>query len=221
MAGRAPSKDSYLSRTSDQALLIFTRNPELGKCKTRLAATIGDHKALAIYTFLLRHTASVTAPLPGTDLHVYFSERLGDGSIWDPGRYRRHLQRGADLGARMQQAFEDAFEQGYTRVVLIGSDLYDLGTKDLILAFAQLEQHPVVFGPASDGGYYLLGLTAMVPALFRNKAWGTSSVLADSIKDLKGESPSLLPERNDVDYYEDIAGHPVFEPFLNDPEHDA
>ncbi len=210
-----------MSRTSDQALIIFTRNPELGKCKTRLAATIGDHKALAIYTFLLRHTASVTAKLPDTDLHVYFSEGLGDGSIWDPDRYWRHVQRGADLGARMQQAFEDAFFEGYTRVVLIGSDLYDLNTEDLIAAFQALEQHPVVFGPATDGGYYLLGLTAMVPALFVNKAWGTSSVLADSQKDLEGRAPFLLPARNDVDYYEDIAGNPIFEPFLNDQNHDT
>lgn len=195
--------------------MIFTRNPELGKCKTRLAATIGDRKALAIYRFLLRHTASVTDALPATDLHVYFSDRLGDGTIWDTSRYRRHVQRGADLGARMQQAFEDAFDQGYTRIVLIGSDLYDLTPEDLLAAFKALEQHPVVFGPASDGGYYLLGLTAMVPELFRNKAWGTSSVLADSLRDLP-EQPHLLPERNDVDYYEDIAGNPVFEPFLKD-----
>ena len=196
--------------------MIFTRNPELGKCKTRLAATVGDRKALAIYTFLLRHTASVTDALPDTDLHVYFSERLGDGSIWDPGRYQRHVQRGADLGARMQQAFEDTFDKGYTRVVLIGSELYDLTPEDLIAAFQALKHHPVVFGPATDGGYYLLGLTAMIPELFRNKAWGTSSVLADSLRDLPGRKPQLLPERNDVDYYEDIAGNPVFEPFLKD-----
>lgn len=205
-----------MSPKTQQALLILTRNPELGKCKTRLAATIGDAAALAIYTFLLEHTASITRKIAHTDKHVFYSERLGDGQIWDPAVFKGHVQRGPDLGARIQHAFEEAFAAGYTRVVLIGSDLYELYPADLEAAFASLETHQAVVGPATDGGYYLLGLTCLVPALFRGKAWGTDTVLEATLKDLEGIPTFLLPVRNDIDRYEDIAGNPVFEPYLKD-----
>ena len=194
--------------------MIFTRNPEPGKCKTRLAATIGDVPALEIYRFLLRHTAAITQPLTGTDKWVYFSEHFGDGSIWDPTSFKYHLQKGDDLGARMLRAFQDAFIRGYSRVVLIGSDLYDLGTPDLDLAFQELERHEVVLGPAGDGGYYLIGMKRPMPELFSEKHWGTETVLEETLADLAGTDTFLLPVRNDVDRYEDIEGNPVFEPFL-------
>lgn len=205
-----------VSRNSEQALLIFTRNPEPGKCKTRLAATIGDPAALAIYTFLLRHTAALCSSLSDTDKFVYYSEYLGDGSLWDPKIFRPRLQEGPDLGTRMQHAFQAAFEAGYKRVVLIGSDLYYLDTADLAGALDALRGNPVVIGPATDGGYYLMGLTQMIPGLFHDKAWGTNTVLQDTLEDLEGLQPHMLDPRNDVDYYEDIAGIPAFEPFLND-----
>lgn len=209
-----PVKTAPLSRKYEQALLILTRNPELGKCKTRLAATIGDAAALAVYTFLLEHTARVTRSVEHTDKHVFYSERLGDGQIWEPAVFTGHLQQGADLGARIQNAFETAFAAGYRKVVLIGSDLYELYPADLAAAFASLDTHQAVVGPATDGGYYLMGLTRRVPALFRNKAWGTDTVLEATLQDLQGISTFLLPPRNDIDRYEDIAGDPVFAPFL-------
>lgn len=192
----------------------------MGTCKTRLAATIGDDRALAIYRFLLVHTEKVTRNLTGTDTFVYFSVALGDGSIWDPAVFHHRLQSGADLGARMQAAFQEAFDAGYARVALIGSDLYDLQTEDLETAFHHLKSREAVIGPAADGGYYLLGLTRMVPELFANKRWGTETVLEDTLKDLKGMDVARLEVRNDVDRYEDIAGNPAFEPFLKDWRHD-
>ncbi|MDG1571857.1 TIGR04282 family arsenosugar biosynthesis glycosyltransferase [Robiginitalea sp. M366] len=209
-----------MSRTTDQALLIFTRNPVPGKCKTRLAATIGNDRALDVYRFLLRHTETVAKNLKGTDKTVYFTEHLGDGSFWDPAQFGYALQSGRDLGARMADAFASAFRLGYRKVVLIGSDLYDLSTADLEAAFTALETHPAVLGPAADGGYYLLGLTQMRPELFENKAWGTETVLQATLKNLQGTPVFQLPVRNDVDRYEDIAGNPVFAPFLNDISHD-
>lgn len=209
-----------MSRITDQALLILTRNPEPGKCKTRLAATIGDEAALAVYIFLLKHTAAVTQSLENTDKHVYYSERIGDGSIWEPDVFAGHVQQGADLGARMQRAFEEAFEAGYRKVVLIGSDLYDLYRTDLADAFAGLDTHQAVLGPATDGGYYLLGLTRMIPALFKNKAWGTDTVLEATLRDLQKTPTWLLPPRNDIDRFEDIAGNPAFAPFLKNLSHD-
>ena len=198
--------------------MIFTRNPEPGKCKTRLAATIGNQAALEIYKFLVRHTATLSKSLQGVDRYVYFSAHLGDGSLWDPTCFEHRLQEGADLGERMENAIKETFAAGYTRVVLIGSDLYDLTTEDLEQAFRQLDRHQVVLGPASDGGYYLMGLRHLQPGLFENKHWGTQTVLEDTLADLRKTDTCLLPVRNDVDRYEDIQGNPVFEPFLKPDE---
>jgi rSAM/selenodomain-associated transferase 1 len=207
-----------LSRTSQRALLIFTRNPEQGKCKTRLAASIGDEAALAIYRYLLHHTAAITRKLNGVDRFVYFSEHLGDGTYWDPTSFQYRLQSGEDLGERMLQAFREAFSMGYSEVVIIGSDLYDLSAEDLNTAFQEMGRNEVVLGPAADGGYYLIGMKYPIPALFRGKQWGMENVLKDSLDDLKGYRTFLLPIRNDVDRYEDIEGNPVFEPFLKQKE---
>ncbi|MCO5724640.1 TIGR04282 family arsenosugar biosynthesis glycosyltransferase [Robiginitalea marina] len=204
-----------MSETPPNALLIFTRNPEPGKCKTRLAAKIGDRAALGIYSFLLGHTAALCCELEGVDKLVYFSDRLGDGSIWDPGVFRYRLQSGEDLGERMASAFRETLEAGYSRVIIIGSDLYDLSAADLRHAFELLEEKDAVLGPARDGGYYLLGLKRLVPPLFQHKAWGSETVLEESLRDLEGMQVGLLPERNDIDRYEDIAGHTLFEFLIN------
>lgn len=202
-------------RSSPRALLIFTRNPVPGKCKTRLAATIGEKAALDIYVFLLRHTAAQCTGLEGVQKMVYFSESPGDGVIWDTEIFEYRLQQGTDLGMRMQHAFEDAFKSGYGEIIVIGSDLLDLSTADLENAFELLSDNEAVLGPAQDGGYYLLGLTQPVPGIFHNKSWGTKTVLKDTLGDLKNFRTALLPVRNDIDQYEDIEGNPVFEPFLN------
>ena len=145
--------------TTNSALIIFTRNPELGKCKTRLAKTIGDEAALRIYIFLVEHTDKIARSLPDADLRVYFSDFIGeDNHYWHSNLFSKHLQHGEDLGVRMERAFTETFNAGYEKVVIIGSDLYDLGVSDLAAAFDALESHEAVLGPASDGGYYLLGL---------------------------------------------------------------
>ena len=199
--------------TSDKALLIFTRNPELGKCKTRLAATVGDEAALHIYKFLLRHTAEITENIK-VDKFVYYSEGIHKEDIWDDNRYTKRVQRGEDLGARMENAFAEAYSSGYRSAVIIGSDLYDLTQADIEDAFKKLNEHDAVIGPAKDGGYYLLGMKSLKPELFANKNWGTATVLKDTLNDLKEESVAQLQPRNDVDYYEDIKDVEAFKKYL-------
>ena len=198
---------------SKNILLIFTRNPELGKCKTRLAARIGDEAALEIYKFLLAHTEQLCRNLHA-DKVVFYSNTIPNTDIWDPDLYVRKLQEGITLGERMRNAFQWAFKKGYQNVVLIGSDLYDLKTEDLVEAFEILETRDFTVGPASDGGYYLLGMKELKEELFEDKVWGTPTVLGSTLRDLEGESVGLLEERNDVDVYEDIKDVPVFQKFL-------
>lgn len=201
---------------TEAALIIFTRNPELGKCKTRLAATIGDENALAVYKFLLNHTVEITKDLP-FDRFVYYSERVHHQDIWDESVYNKAVQVEGDLGLKMQTAFEELFAIGYERVAVIGSDLFDLQTEDLINGLEALKANDAVIGPAHDGGYYFLGLKAVDPQLFQNKQWGTDTVLKDTLNDLEDKKLATLPVRNDIDYLEDIKGRAEFEPFI--PKH--
>ncbi|TPN87246.1 TIGR04282 family arsenosugar biosynthesis glycosyltransferase [Aquimarina algicola] len=194
-------------------LMIFTRNPELGKCKTRLAATIGDQAALDIYKFLLEHTVSITQNLQ-VDKQVHYSVKVREHDIWDAQTYIKKQQNGEDLGIRMEHAFADGFTQGYQNIIIIGSDMYDLSQKDLQNAFEALENNDYVVGPAEDGGYYLFGMKSLNSHVFKNKEWGTNTVLKDTLEDIKDSSVKILEERNDVDYYEDIKDIEVFQKFF-------
>ncbi|WP_420552189.1 TIGR04282 family arsenosugar biosynthesis glycosyltransferase [Tenacibaculum aiptasiae] len=198
---------------SKNLLLIFTRNPELGKVKTRLAKTIGDESALNIYKFLLNHTKEVTQDL-NCDKAVYYSVKVRNNDIWDTSNYQKHQQNGDDLGIRMKNAFQEAFNKNYEKVLIIGSDLYDLKPNHINEAFEKLNSNDVVIGPAEDGGYYLLGMKELHSEVFKNKAWGTSTVRQDTLNDLQNVSVHLLETLNDVDVFDDIKGNPAFEQFL-------
>ncbi|AGC77023.1 hypothetical protein LX97_01765 [Nonlabens dokdonensis] len=196
-----------------KCLIIFTRNPELGKGKRRLAATVGDQAALDIYTFLLDHTQQITHNLEVTK-QVWYSEKVHLNDSWNDTIYDKYVQEGDDLGVRMKIAFIEAFTN-HDHVLIIGSDMYDMSQQDLENAFLQLESHDAVIGPAQDGGYYLLGFTKnLVNGVFENKEWGTETVLEDTLNNFKNLNYATLETRNDVDYYEDIKDIPVFQQFL-------
>ncbi|MGB5555791.1 MAG: TIGR04282 family arsenosugar biosynthesis glycosyltransferase [Flavobacteriaceae bacterium] len=194
-------------------LIIFTRNPELGKCKTRLAATVGDETALEIYTFLLKHTVEISTNL-NVAKQVYYSELIPDNDLWDAQVYTKKQQKGNDLGERMEHAFQEGFAEGFEKICIIGSDMFDLEQNDLEQAFVALDTSDFVLGPALDGGYYLIGMKVLEPSIFKNKKWGTDTVLKDTLNDLNKHSLHLLNVRNDVDLYEDIKDVEAFKPFL-------
>lgn len=204
---------NYTKAIPKNLLLIFTRNPELGKCKTRLAATVGNENALAIYKFLLQHTARITKNLNAVK-QVWYSEEVWENDIWENSVYAKKLQKGEDLGVRMANAFTSGFAAGFEKICIIGSDMYDLNQIDLEQAFESLNNNDYVIGGAEDGGYYLLGMKKFNPNLFQNKNWGTKTVLSNTLSDLENEKVHLLQVRNDVDIYEDIMGIKAFEPFL-------
>jgi rSAM/selenodomain-associated transferase 1 len=194
-------------------LLIFTRNPELGKAKTRLAKTVGDKTALEIYKFLLEKTRDVSSKVT-SDKAVYYSVKVRDNDIWSKEIYKKHKQVGEDLGIRMLNAFKNSFDDGYKKVVIIGSDLYDLTPQDIEKAFIELDKNDVIIGPAEDGGYYLLGMNSLQENIFKNKNWGTATVRKDTLVDLKDKKVHLLAALNDVDIFEDIEHHDAFQHFF-------
>ncbi|MFH6603503.1 TIGR04282 family arsenosugar biosynthesis glycosyltransferase [Maribacter algicola] len=207
-------KTVHLSFVNSKSLLIiFTRNPELGKCKTRLAATIGDEAALQVYKFLLAHTVKITSNL-NIAKQVHYSVKVREDDIWDNLIYDKKQQQGKDLGERMAHAFEEGFASGFEKICIIGSDMFDLVQNDIEDAFQGLDHSDYVIGPAVDGGYYMLGMKKFNPIIFQNKKWGADTVYKDTINDLEGESIYIKEVRNDIDRYEDISHVAAFQPFL-------
>ncbi|SDS24283.1 TIGR04282 family arsenosugar biosynthesis glycosyltransferase [Gramella sp. MAR_2010_147] len=197
----------------DKLLLIFTKNPVAGKVKTRLAKDLGNEKALEIYKFLLNHSAKFTAAVNATK-QVYYSDSVNKDDIWNNELYSKKKQLGEDLGERMQNAFQNGFEENYKKIIIIGTDMYDIDSTDIENAFQDLENHEYVIGPAEDGGYYLFGMKSLNSDVFKNKEWGTSSVLQDTLQDLKNKDVKLLETRNDVDLLDDIKDHPAFQKYI-------
>ncbi len=187
------------------ALIIFVRHPELGKVKTRLARGIGDEKALQVYRLLLQHTFEITNKV-ACDKYVHYTGDIVADDLWSALGYRKRAQQGDGLGERMSAAFETLLAEGYEKVLIIGSDCYQLNTVMINQAIAALDQYDTVLGPTFDGGYYLLCMKHMIPQLFTGKAWSTDTVAQDTLRDLKTLNLScyLLPKLHDVDEAEDL-----------------
>lgn len=188
-----------------ELLQVFLKAPEPGKVKTRLIPALGETQATAIHVRLVQHILGVADQLGmatecwvAGDVTHPFVQELSD-------RYRVYQQQGIDLGERMYHALLHGLEH-HNRVVLVGADAYSL-TPDIIReAFRQLAHKDVVTGPAHDGGYVLVGVRRLHPALFADIDWGTASVLSqqlDNISRCKLSSHSL-PAGFDVDTIDDI-----------------
>lgn len=198
---------------SKNLLLIFTRNPELGKVKSRLAQGVGEKNALEIYKTLLQHTKDVVIQTECTK-RVGYSVKVRTEDIWDNKLFEKFKQEGEDLGDRMYHAFAKAYSDGYKNVLIIGSDLYDLQPKHIEEAFKALDKNDVVIGPAQDGGYYLLGMNHLIKEVFYHKNWGSDTVFKDTISDLKTKEVYRLETLNDIDYAEDLKGYKIFADYL-------
>ena len=194
-----------------EVVLIFQKNEVLGKVKTRLAAGMGEHRALEIYRYLIRLTYSAleTVQVP---VWTYFSDFIPQ-TVNVPVD-RSFVQQGQDLGERMANAFARTFESGMNKGVLIGTDCPTLQPQHLVQAFDALTNSDLVLGPATDGGYYLIGMKHLHSNLFEGITWSTSTVLAETLKRAKiaGLSVYLLPQLDDVDTAADwekyVAKHP-------------
>jgi rSAM/selenodomain-associated transferase 1 len=197
----------------DKLVIVFAKNPELGKCKTRLAVSIGDENTLAVYKTLIQYTAQVLSKLK-EDCVVFYSEDIQTDDLWDDANFQKQVQSQGHLGKKMQAAFEWGFHKSYKQVCIVGSDLFELEVSDIHDAFQALETHDLVFGPAEDGGYYLMGMSALHPEAFKDKAWSTELVLKETLKDLKSNSFQLLKEKNDIDTVDDLKKYQEFHHFI-------
>jgi len=186
-------------------LVIFVKNPEEGKVKTRLAADIGNKRALDVYQKLLVYTRGVVQKLNVTK-QVWYSSRVDFSDNWGEDQFIKKLQKGDNLGERMQEAFRQGFREGFARILIIGSDCPALSDQHLLSAYEELECNDVVLGPSQDGGYYLLGMNHYIPELFINKSWSRDSLYGETIKTLDqlDKSRGELEELNDIDTLDDL-----------------
>lgn len=187
----------------NSALIIFQKNAELGKVKTRLAKDLGDQKALAIYEKLCDITHQVCSQL-NVEKYVYYSSFVPDNKPQGP-TYRMRLQSGENLGDRMLNAFEDLFQSNFQKLIIIGTDCPEISAELIQKAFDQLDSKDVVIGPAEDGGYYLLGMNKLISSLFKGISWSSEMVFdqTKSIIEAKKLTYYLLPMLSDIDRLED------------------
>lgn len=192
-----------MSQEVQGALIVFVRKAELGKVKTRIAKTHGDEVALEIYEKLLDHTR-IVAEQVNCERYLFYAGEIDNDDAWDGKKFSKFLQQGADLGEKMQDAFETVIRKT-TPVLIIGSDCAALTSEDIERAFIELEDNDVVIGPAVDGGYYLLGMNDLQLFLFQDMSWSQESLIEETIFKIqdRGLRYSLLSTKSDVDYHED------------------
>lgn len=200
--------------TRPPRLILFTRYPTAGKTKTRLIPLLGAAGAARLQRRMTEHVASWARELQRA--------REVDVEIAYDGGGRRAMERwlGAglgyarqgdgDLGRRLARAFDLAFRDGAGKAVIIGGDAPALGPATVRRALGLLDDHDLVLGPAADGGYYLIGMKAPCPGLFKQIPWGSEEVLPRTLSRASGAglSTALLPQLADVDRPEDL---PVWE----------
>lgn len=186
------------------ALIIFVKNPQLGKVKTRLAQDAGELKALEIYHQLIDHTLTVTQHWKGGDRYVFYSSYIDSDDQWPSAQFHKRLQGTGDLGDKMAQAFAEILG-AYSQVAIIGSDCYQLRTAHIERAFQQLQTKDIVLGPSLDGGYYLLGMKSFHSQLFKNIPWSTDQVTPMTVQKVEelGLTIHFLESLKDIDYYQD------------------
>lgn len=190
----------------ETAIAVFAKAPVAGTVKTRLAAVLGADAAASLHAGLVRHAVAtaVQARLGPVELrclpdtaHPFFERcRQDSGVTLAP-------QRGADLGARMLEAFATAGRP----LIVIGADCPALTTEHLHAAAAALESKDAVLIPAEDGGYVLLAANRPIPELFADVAWGSAAVMTQTRERLTAAHASWteLPALWDVDRPEDYA----------------
>ncbi len=195
-----------MSEAQQRQLIIFTRLPCPGRNKTRLIPALGEEGAAMFHDRLARHAFGLARSFCINQTNLKLIVRIEGGSPEEGrdwlGECEIREQGPGDLGERLDRAVSEAFQQGARQVVVIGTDCPELNQRILSDAFEALLEYPQVFGPACDGGYYLVGLAAPCPLVFQGIEWGGPEVLRQSLA--AAPDAYLLEILPDVDVPEDL-----------------
>jgi len=199
----------------DTLIIIFAREPVYGRVKTRLIPALGKQGATELYQRFLdyaihQHTTNQRGinSLNLSPVNVCITPESRDSFFLEmegSDRFMCSRQQGDELGSRMYNALEAAL-QNYSKAILIGTDCPFLTPDDIQQAITALDNHDVVFSPASDGGYVLIGVNKLITELFEAIDWGTQRVMAQTRNVMKthGLSWRELSEKNDIDIKSDL-----------------
>lgn len=191
----------------NRALVIFARAPELGRVKTRVAAELGASAALSVYRRLAEHVVAAVECGDRYSITVAYTPAgaLSEMRRWLGSSVSLTAQAEGDLGDRMQRAIADAISHGAERVVVIGTDCPDVTAATVEEAFAQLADADIVLGPATDGGYYLIGMSRLHPSVFDSVPWSSPDTLRVTLDRARAArlSVALLQELRDIDTADD------------------
>lgn len=191
-------------------LIIFAREPEKGKVKTRLSGYLSESRCLNLYKAFLKDTLGIAGKVKCDEKLIAYESS---------GAYPPYLlrissplqlarQKGKNLGERMHNAFLQAFDAGFSRAAIIGTDAPDLPARYVNRAFSELKKKDLILGPSKDGGYYLVALKRACGLVFKGIKWGSKQVLKDSLKNAKQlkMKTALLPAWSDVDDAASLTG---------------
>ena len=192
-------------------LLVFLKHPTPGQVKTRLAGTIGNDEATSLYGQWISLVLNKLQSLRGNvRLIGYYDGASADKfSEWQLLADEWWPQPTADLGSRLEAGFQKAFTAPARGCLAVGTDCLELGVEDVVTATHALEQYDAVFGPAHDGGYYLVGTQSLLPDFFHGIRWSSPQTLEDHLRRCNENrwSVSLLSRRRDIDSYEDLLAY--------------
>lgn len=187
--------------TAPAKLIIFLKAPRVGFVKTRLAKTLGARAATEAYRQLVENLLEALASLENVQLRFSPDDAAEEITSWRQPSWEIAPQGAGDLGQRLINAFQSAFDSGAQHVVIIGSDCPAITLRDIQEAWGALPAQDLVLGPARDGGYWLIALRSPQPQLFRDMGWSTETVLTETLRRARasGLTVHLLRELSDVD----------------------
>ena len=185
-------------------IFIMMKYPEVGKTKARLAQSIGEEAATNLYRAFIQDTL-ITVQSLDVSFHiaVYPPESQEKFVKWLGPSYQFFHQRGKNLGKRLQNGFATMFKKEYQQVIALASDSPDLPIEILQTAISSFQTHKAVIGPASDGGYYLIGFSydLFIPDAFEKISWSTETVFRETLSRIESVTNQVLvlPEWPDID----------------------
>jgi rSAM/selenodomain-associated transferase 1 len=197
------------NETNNNCVLLFGKSPKSGGVKTRLADDIGSDHAVEFYKCCVEDTLTWLKSLC-IHLKFYFwpSDAAEDLLDWLGSGLEFTAQKGDNLGEKMNNAFIDAFEDDFEKVLIVGSDSPDLPAEFINKEFDELDRHGGVIGPSSDGGYYLIGFKkeTYCPEVFDDILWSSSGVLEKTLEVLERQQRRvyILPQWHDIDTLSDL-----------------
>ncbi len=186
------------------ALIVIAKYPEKESVKTRLKGLIPDDKRVELYVSLLNQTMRKLGKIPGVDTFIAFAPE-STGDYFSRFNVRLIPLQDGDLGTGMFHAFREVFNAGYEKAALVGADIPDISPRIILEAFNALSGSDLVYGPAKDGGYYLVGMRKLIREVFEEVTWSSEKTLEESLYQARrhGYSVALTETLNDIDTIDD------------------